>query len=1036
MSKKKYWQSFGERNNTQQYQERTLVKEFKDDMLVAELKQETLENKSTSRRDFLKYLGFASITATIASSCETAIKRTIPFLNKPQNIVPGEANFYATTFSLDGEVVPVLAKVRDGRPIKIEGNDLSSIYQGGTSAKVQASVLSLYDTARLQNALIKNNSGYEKATDMNALDTRIKAAISNKKIALITNSVSSVSGRATIDTFKKKYTVEHIQYDEISYAGMLNANEKTYGKRAIPGYRFDNAEVIVSIGADFLGTWLSPIEFSKQWSKNRKVNAKTFRMSKHYQIESLLSLTGANADERIVIRPSEEVAFVSYLYEQISGKNSGVTLSTKLQKQATEIAKNLLAHKQKSLVVCDSNDTNVQIVVNAINEALESTKATIDWTAASHTRQTSDQIMADFIGDVKNKKYDVVIFAAGANPVYSHFQGQELATALASIPVTISLNSLLDETAQVCQYILPDNHYLESWGDAEIKTGQYAFSQPTINPLFATRQWQETLLRWSDDTTSYEHFVKNNWTKKVGGETNFEKLLQDGVYTDAKEKSSAVFTAGGAVANALTALVSEKTSTSTEVVFYQKVAIGSGAMANNPWLQEMPDPITKATWDNYAVISPSMAKKLNIVVDDNYEVETDKPVIKITIGNKDIELPVLVIPGTHADVIGIALGYGRTEKIGKAVQGVGKKVSSFITYNGTTIQYKNTASAVSNTGTTFPLAYTQTHNSYEGRDAVMKEMSLQQFVAHPNAIVHEREEEFKKFKNNVLTEKQYVSDATLYAEHEKPGIKWGMSIDLNSCSGCGSCVVACNAENNISVVGKKQVLKAHEMHWIRIDRYFSGDEENPEVVFQPMICQHCDNAPCENVCPVAATNHSSEGLNQMSYNRCIGTRYCANNCPFKVRRFNWLDFNGADSFKNNQQPLVDEGALDEVVMDMNADLTRLVLNPDVTVRARGVIEKCSFCVQRLQGGKIKAKKENRPLQDADIQTACMQACPTNAIVFGNVNNQNSQISKLRNEDQKERVFYALELIHVLPNVNYLAKVRNKNSDEKVTLSTH
>jgi molybdopterin-containing oxidoreductase family iron-sulfur binding subunit len=408
-------------------------------------------------------------------------------------------------------------------------------------------------------------------------------------------------------------------------------------------------------------------------------------------------------------------------------------------------------------------------------------------------------------------------------------------------------------------------------------------------------------------------------------------------------------------------------------------------------------------------------------------VHPEKPVVKVTVNGRSLELPALIIPGLNASTVAIALGYGRQsantdkdillERTGRAAAGAGRNAYPFVGFDGTSLIY-NSVATIEKTGDTYPLAQTQVHGFTEGRP-VIYETNLSSYIADPKAVLaepnHERAMLIPEGKNDFRT------DGTMYPDYAKPGIKWGMSIDLNTCTGCSACVVACTAENNVSVVGKMQVQRAHEMHWLRIDRYFTGDLKNPDVVFQPMLCQHCDNAPCENVCPVAATNHSSEGLNQMTYNRCIGTRYCANNCPYKVRRFNWLDYNGSDSFKDNQQPLIGLD-LDEVTNHMNDDLTRMVINPDVTVRGRGVIEKCSFCVQRLQESKLEAKKQQDPTMVRNVKTACMQACPTNAIAFGNVNDKESEVSKQISD--ASRNLYVLEQLHVLPNVSYLAKIRN------------
>jgi molybdopterin-containing oxidoreductase family iron-sulfur binding subunit len=449
-------------------------------------------------------------------------------------------------------------------------------------------------------------------------------------------------------------------------------------------------------------------------------------------------------------------------------------------------------------------------------------------------------------------------------------------------------------------------------------------------------------------------------------------------------------------------------------------------------LQELPDPVTKATWDNYAMISMSLAKELGIKLDNDYEYYPEKPVVEFSFGkNKKVELPVLVIPGMNANTIAVAVGYGRNEGMGVSAAGVGTNAYPFASYNGTTVMYRVAGVTATNLHKKFKLAQTQKHNSYENRKEVVRETTLAAFKKSPDTIAEWRKELEDAFYEN--SNGSFRANATLYpdADTRSHEIKWGMSIDMNSCTGCNACVVACHAENNVPVVGKREVLRYHDMHWLRIDRYFVSDENNPDdlkaVVFQPMLCQHCDNAPCENVCPVAATNHSAEGFNQMTYNRCIGTRYCANNCPYKVRRFNWADYTGADSFPNNRDNKL-VGRLDEVVEQMNDDLTRMVLNPDVTVRSRGVIEKCSFCVQRTQAAKLKAKKENRMLGGNDVKTACQTACPTNAIIFGNSYDKESAVAKVR-EENKQRSFYVLEQLHVLPNVTYLAKVRNTDNED-------
>ena len=1023
MEQKKHWQSFGELNQSEAYN-KDVKDEFREELPFVGDESKSFLDAKAPRRDFLKYLGFSTAAAAVAASCEMPVKKAIPFANKPEDIVPGVSNYYATTYVQDGDVVSVLAKVRDGRPIKIEGNELSPITQGGTSARAQASVLDLYDTARLRFPTIDG-----KEVTFEAIDKAVAASL-NGPVVVLTSTVVSPSTKEAINQLLAKYPgSRHVTYDAVSYSALLLANEASYGVRGIPSYRFDKAKAIVSLDADFLGTWLSPVEFAKQYATGKKINEKNPEMSKHIHFESLASLTGSNADEKYLHRPSETGAVAVALLNAVNGEGATGISDAKLKAAIEKAAKELNANKGAALVVSGSNDVNVQTVVNAINNAINANGTTIDWSVLNNTRQGID---ADFVKLVEDMNAGAVntLLIYGANPAYSWFDADKFKAGLKKVKTTISFAGKVDETAELCKFVAPDHHYLESWGDAEAKTGHFSLIQPTIYPLFKTRQWQDSLLKWSGAATDYLAFLKNYWSTKLGGAAGWDKALQDGVINPTGETAAKAASYNGAsLANAVSAIASAKKGGKVELVLYEKIAIGAGQGAANPWLQEMPDPITRATWDNYVIVSPAMARTL-LDIDlnnggqaDSYEVNPPKKVVKVTVGNKSIELPALIIPGTHPDTIGIAVGYGRSEKIGLSAANVGKNAFALASLSNGVVNFDNSDVTITVTGEKYPVALTQTHSRYDttqgNRTEVMKELTLAEYKAHPSEIREDRDKELQPFGGLAEYEKQ----GTIYPVYERPGIKWGMSVDLNSCTGCGACVVACTAENNVAVVGKPEVLRGHEMQWLRIDRYYSGDMDNPNVVFQPLMCQHCDNAPCENVCPVAATNHSSEGLNQMAYNRCVGTRYCANNCPFKVRRFNWADYTGADSFPDNQR-----GIVNDVVLNMSDDLTRMVLNPDVTVRSRGVIEKCSFCVQRLQEAKLKAKRESRPMIDSDIKVACQQACPTNAINFGNANDKHSAITKIR-IDNPNRQFYSLEQLHVLPNVTYLAKVRNKEEEK-------
>ena len=1015
MEQKKYWKGLEELHNTAGHQE-TVKNEFREDLPFEE--SESMLNATTPRRDFLKYLGFTTAAATIAASCDIPVKKAIPYVNKPQDITPGVPNYYASAYTTDGEYVPLVVKTREGRPIKIEGNEMSSITGGANTARVQGTVLGLYDVARLRYPGINKGPKVEELEKRIAeltyaeLDKQVTAAIAGKPVVLLSTTIISPTTKKLIGEFLAKYPgSRHVTYDAVSYSGLLQANEASYGKRALPSYHFENAKVIVSLNADFLGTWLNPSEYSRQYGTNRKINAKNPEMSKHFHFESMMSLTGANADERFTHRPSETGAVALNLLAALGGSVAAPALAdAKLKEGIAKAAKAIQANPGKTLVVSGSNDVNVQIIVNAINNLAGSNGTTIDWAVTSNYRQGIDSEFTQLVNDMNAGSVGALLIY-GANPAYSYFDAKKFADGLAKVPVSVSFNERYDETTELCKYIVPDHHFLESWGDAEGRTGYYGFIQPTIAPLFKTRAFQSSLLNWSGNTTAWEDYLKTEWIGKLGSQEAWDKALQDGII----EPQAGAALAGAAFAGDITAAASKISSAKKggklELVLYEKVAIGNGREANNPWLQEMPDPITRSTWDNYACVSNTLAKTFSTELGDDYEINAEKQVLKIKANGIEKELPLLIVPGIHPDVIAIAVGYGRGKKefIGKAAGEVGQNAYPFVSSNGQTFDYFSTEATAVATGRTYPIGLTQTHNSYEGRP-IVKETTLEEFIKNPKEVNEDRHDLDHYGKD-------FRKDATLYPEHSYPGIKWGMSIDLNTCFGCGACVVACTAENNVGVVGKEQVVLAHEMHWLRIDRYFSGDENNPEVVFQPMLCQHCDNAPCENVCPVAATNHSSEGINQMAYNRCIGTRYCANNCPYKVRRFNWRDWNGADSIEGN---LHDTG-------DMNDALTRMVLNPDVVVRSRGTMEKCSFCVQRLQDAKLTAKKAGRPMKDGEARTACQQACAADAIVFGNINDKESRIYKVRNEEQADRLYYVLEETHVLPSINYLAKIRNKDA---------
>jgi len=1037
-NKKIYWKGFEELNNDLEFVKKA-EKEFPDFLPIAEKD----ENNNTSRRDFLKLMGFGMAAVSLAA-CEAPVKNAIPYLNKPEDIDPSIPNYYASTYFQDGEYCSILVKTREGRPIKIEGNTLSKLTKGGTSARVQASVLNLYDLERLDSFM---EAG--KKIKIAEADRKIIEALqaTSGTIYIVTHTIISPSTKAVLAEFTKKYpNTKIVTYDAISAYGILKANEKSFGVYALPTYDFSKAETIVGINADFLGSWLNSIEYAPQYTKGRKLNKDKKQMSRHYQFESGMSLTGANADYRVAIRPSQEGLVVAQLYNEIVGGLSVPAISDKaIADKIKKAADDLKAQKGKALVVCGSNDVNVQILVNAINNALESYGNTIDLSHPNYTRQGNDEEMNKFVDDLKGGNVGAVIFY-GTNPVYNHPRGKEIADSLKGINLSISFADRADETAKLCKFITPDTNFLESWGDAMPCVGHYSLTQPTITPIYpeGNRQAQDSFLKWAGINTTYYNFLRGFWKSNLLKGGNFEevwvKVLHDGVFEsgakvvevvkegeEKKDEKPAAVVASvafkGDVNAAASAIKGE--AKAKELHLYQKVGMGSGMFANNPWLQEFPDPISKATWDNYAAISKAYAKELGVETGD---------IVKVTAKGISFELPVLVQPGQQKDTISIALGYGRTST-GKCGNGVGQNAYPIASFQGESIVYASNEVALSKTDKKVEMALTQTHQTLMGRGHI-REAKLTDYNKNPKII----REKYDVYIQTAEGPKK-PTEITMWKGHEEAYNKnhwWGLAIDLNSCTGCGACVIACQVENNVPVVGRQEVVNAREMHWIRIDRYYSTDadlmdksiggykkmeepSDNPEVLFLPVMCQHCNNAPCETVCPVVATTHSSEGLNQMTYNRCIGTRYCANNCPFKVRRFNWFNYTNDEKFTT-------------VNFMSQSDLGKMVLNPDVTVRSRGVMEKCSLCVQRIQAGKLKAKVEKRKLKDGEIKVACQQACPAEAIVFGDMNDHESTISKMigvtKNEKKdivlaEERAYHLLEEINVKSNVTYLAKIRNQ-----------
>lgn len=1018
MADKIYWKGIEEKEQLEGFRA-IAEKEFSEELPALSSITEPISTGTSSRRDFLKMMGFSVTAAVVAASCEMPVRKSIPYVWRPEEVAPGIANYYATTFAQGGDYGAVLVKTREGRPIKVEGNKLSVITKGGTSARAQASVLSLYDGARYKGP----GKGKEPMTwdKVDAeIGDKLKAAAAAGKVVLFSSTVYSPSTLAVINAFGKSLgegKFEHLQYDGISYSGILDANEKSFGSRSIPSYNFSKAKVIVGVGCDFLGTWISPTEFSADYIVNRKVSSKKKDMSRHIQIESVPTITGYKADTRIPVKPSDELSSLVDLYNVIVA--GGAAKNAKVGKAAEELK---AAGAGNALVVAGSNDTNAQLLVNAINSALGSYGSTITWDRPYNTKKGSDKAISKLVAGLNDGSIKAVLFYE-TNPVYnSPVKG--FADALKKADLSVSFANRLDETAAACQYVCPDSHWLESWNDAEPKAGILNTTQPTISKLFDTRQFQETLMKWSGQTGTYYDFLQKNWEASYYGKQStyngfwafWDNAIHDGEVVLAANAATAAYNGAGAAEAAAAVSAAAGSFGDMQVKFFESISMGDGQWGDNPWLQELPDPVTKATWGNCIMVNPNWYNKNGYNIDPDFK-EKRFAVASLSANGATIKLPVVAVPGMPEGTLGVALGYERTGVAHPDLK-VGANAFGALTPSGD--NFTEIAKAtISKTAETDLVALTQTHFNITLKDLggvktrkIVKETNLKDYQKAENAGNEDRMEIMEEL-------------VTLYYEHDKPGHHWTMVIDLNSCTGCGACVVACNAENNVPVVGKDQVTRSREMHWMRIDRYFTGTVENPDVVFQPMLCQHCDNAPCENVCPVAATNHSNEGLNQMAYNRCIGTRYCANNCPYKVRRFNWYDYQQADSFDKQYGTSNDMNVASEL-LGLHEPLTRMVLNPDVTVRSRGVMEKCSFCVQRLQGAKLDAKKENRPLKDGDAITACQSACPTNAIVFGDRNDKESAVYA---DFTDKRTFGVIEEIHTMPNVLYKTQVRNRDEEK-------
>jgi Fe-S-cluster-containing dehydrogenase component/anaerobic selenocysteine-containing dehydrogenase len=970
---------------------------------------QTPVESSIHRREVLKLMSLGVLMSTV-SCVRRPVQKIVPYVKRPPEIVPGVANYYTSTWVDGAEGFGFIVKTREGRPIKLEGNRAHPSNQGALSARAQAQVLGLYDPDRAKGpSKVGRKTESIKWEDA---DKQISAQLKKGNIRILTGTMASPSTNELINDFFKTYEGKAVTWDVIGSDDVKWAQEVCYKEKILPKYRFDRSRYTISVDADFLGTYLSPTEFSKQYSKAREPGKD---MTKLVSFESVPTLTGANADVRYGIKPSQQATVVLGLLHEIvvkqnksSFRNDTILRRVLLKfttapeqlgidrKTFEKLGKELWENRGESLVIAGGLATQtrwsreLQVAVNLLNAVLENDGKTIEHNKSlPKTQMGSTEELAQLIEEMKSGQVKTLI-VHNVNPVYSLPKSAGFIDALKNVEMVISTADRLDETAALANYLLPDHHHMENWGDSEIHSGVLSIQQPTIRPLYDTRAFQDSLIHWlklnGDSKTwkkanNWYDYLRLQWKWRLGGgfEAGWHKALQDGVYTT-KRFSDSRSSGRNFQKQAYQYLVKKPQNIAGEfeLALYPTVGLGDGRYANLTWLQELPDPVTKVVWDSYLCISPKSAKKLDL---------KDGDIVEVTVGKSKLETPVLRQPGMNEKTIALAVGYGRS-KAGRFGTAVGTNAFDLAQLNEGLLECAALGAKLRKTGKYKVLANSQGHHSMMDRE-IVAETSLIDFLKNP------------------ASGKPHAHTSSLWPKHEYKDYKWAMAIDLNKCTGCSACVIACQAENNIPNVGKEKFLKGREMHWIRLDRYYNGDAERSDnsikTAFQPVTCQHCDNAPCETVCPVVATTHSGDGLNQMTYNRCVGTRYCSNNCPYKVRRFNWFNY---AKYESPQEK---------------------VLNPDVTVRSRGVMEKCTFCVQRLHVAKGKAKNENRKVKDGEAVTACQQSCPADAIVFGNIKDETSKVAQFFKDP---RAYALLEDLNAAPAARYLTKVRNTDETQE------
>jgi MoCo/4Fe-4S cofactor protein with predicted Tat translocation signal len=925
-----------------------------------------------SRRSFLRLMA-ASLAMTASAGCmRQPLEPIVPHVQYPE-YSPSETLQFATAMTRGGYGLGVLATSRAGRPTKIEGNPLHPASLGATDAFAQASILGLYDPDRSQTVVHRGviETWDRFLTELTASVARLRER-RGAGLRVLTETVTSPTiGAQLLGLLDDLPEARWHQYEPAGLDNIREGCQTAFGRYLQPRWHIERASRIVALDANFLSDLPGSVRYAREFIDGRRIAAGRDAMNRLYAVESAPTITGAMADHRLSLRPSQLGQLAGAILSRVRGRQDAARPEGVPEIWLSALVEDLTAQRGNSLVIAGPGQPpSIQALVWLINAALGNVGQTVTLHEPAEARpENQQQSLTDLVSAMQAGEVETLVMLGG-NPVYATPAEVDFAEALTKVKQRIHLAEYEDETSFLCDWHIPALHYLESWSDVRAFDGTATIVQPLIDPLYGGRSPHEliAILRGQSGPSAYQ-LVQDHW-KEALGEDDFPRTwrqaLHDGVVPDTTSADAMVELAQDAGASNTAAAV---VTTSIEIEWRTDPTVGDGSYANNAWLQELPKPLTKITWDNASYISPRTAEQLGLVSGD---------IVVITLNDRSLEAPAWVMPGQADDCISLTLGYGRTRA---------GRVGTELGYSAYAIAPAGEAwfaggATITKTGRKHRLATTQDHHSLEGRD-IVRVASLAEFQADPKHFEHGHHS--GELPN-------------LYPRYESPGHAWGMAIDQTACIGCNACMIACQAENNVPVVGRDQVERGREMHWLRIDRYYEGSLDNPETYFQPMLCVHCEQAPCEVVCPVAATVHDAEGTNNMIYNRCVGTRYCSNNCPYKVRRFNYLQYT-----------------------DTTTESLKLLRNPDVTVRSRGVMEKCTYCIQRISGARIAEKRDGQPLMDGQLVTACQQACPTRAIIFGDLNDPNSEVRRLKESPLNYGV---LAELNTRPRTTYLARITN------------